>query len=255
MYELTSDEKLRELAARPDDLTSAARDALDAELKKRKLLEPPAVEPQVDEPPLAGGATPCADHPLRAVVGVCTRCGRFICYRCDGDVGETLTALAPNPPTGMCGPCRALVGMPPKPLPIGGWLILTSIGLVLSPITHVRSLYQTLEFFRASSLSSLGSGLVLFDMFYSVAFLALSLWTAVRFFGKRTDAPKLVIAIFAAGVAQMFMELGFENILAGEVLWSASNTPGELVGTVGRAAIWIPYFRMSKRVKQTFVRP
>jgi Protein of unknown function (DUF2569) len=249
VYESTSDEKLRELTARPQDLTEAARLALEAEVERRGLFEPDV------DPPLAEGATPCADHPQRAVVGTCSRCGRFICYRCDGAVGAQLRSLPAKPSQGLCGPCRALAEKEKPARPIGGWLILLAIGLVLSPFTHVKLIYESVSFFRATEFSALGRVLVLADIVFSVAFFGLTIWTAVRFFSKKKDAPNWMAAMFAGGVAQLMLQLGFEHVLAGEVVWSAGASRAELIGTVARAAVWIPYLKLSKRVKETFINP
>lgn len=245
MYERVSDEKLRELALRPQDLTPSARVELESECRRRGLWEEP---PPFEDPPLPPGATGCADHPGRAVAGVCRRCGRFICYRCDRQVGPQLAPLGADPPQGLCGACREReVGA--APLRIGGWLLLLGVGLLLSPLNQLRSIWGTAGLLQSGELSRPAHWVVVLELAVSAAYLALTLYAVGRFFLRRTDTPRWLIGLLVAALAHSVLQQVAERTLEGEVSWSE----GLFYAPALRAAIWIPYLLFSTRVKRTFV--
>jgi hypothetical protein len=133
---------------------------------------------------------------------------------------------------------------------IGGWLLLPAIGLILSiviaPIVLIAELANTRSEHAAYSISALIVNALLY-LFLIVA--------TYRFFGKRADAPSTMIYLLitrtCAAAALLLLGLavfGKENDLL--VVSLVRNLFTQGLAT----AIWIPYFRMSKRVKATFVR-
>ena len=138
---------------------------------------------------------------------------------------------------------------PPKRL--GGWLILVAVGLVFNGIVGVASVIVGVSMLGEVSDAPLDR-LFVTMLVVQAGLLAFLIVAAIQFFRRRRQAPALMIAL-----------LGIRAVTAGFVAMMANSTGGEgipdlaarnfLVAMVS-AGIWIPYFRVSKRVKATFVR-
>lgn len=134
---------------------------------------------------------------------------------------------------------------------IGGWLVLPSIGLVFGALLWAVAI---VGLFGAFALG----GDVWFRIFTSLelvvymGLLAFTIYAAVRFFSKKKDAPKRMIQLIAANavivVVFFIISLGVDD-----VSYRMEALKGLVQGIFG-AAVWIPYFMVSKRVKATFVR-
>ena len=147
--------------------------------------------------------------------------------------------------------------------PIGGWLILPAIGLTITPFSLLA---QTIagEYFDQNTWSSFrvagyehASLLEIymgFELFYNIALTIFTILLIVLFYTRRTSLPNLIIIFYAMNLIVSLLS----SILVSQVL--PENIEGleddsyfkdtfrSLVG----AAIWIPYFLKSERVKSTF---
>ena len=138
---------------------------------------------------------------------------------------------------------------------IRGWLILPALGLalglilgVVGVVTGLGSLEKMVD--RGYSAYSVPSLLV------DISLLIYLCVTAVRFFKKRKDAPQTLIHFLIARIAAsvVLFVLGIA-VIGGDdelVLFSLLRSNNFIAQGIA-AAIWIPYFRVSKRVKATFV--
>lgn len=136
---------------------------------------------------------------------------------------------------------------------LGGWLILVGIDLGLSPLGILFALSTDLMFVLSGqspvplSARPAMSGLFAFDAFTNVLFLAGFVALNVMFYGKKKAFPGWMIGllvvrfIVAAGIHQMVL-----NYVPTYPVTAA-------FGSFVSAAVWIPYFLLSQRVKQTFV--
>lgn len=136
---------------------------------------------------------------------------------------------------------------------IGGWLILVGIDLALTPLGILFALSTDLMLILSGQspapLSTRQSmaGLLAFDAFANIMFLAGLVALNLMFYGKKKDFPRWIIRflvvrfIVAAGIHQMVM-----NDVPTYPVTAA-------FGSFVSAAVWIPYFLISQRVKQTFV--
>ena len=135
---------------------------------------------------------------------------------------------------------------------IGGWLVLPAIGLVLGIIIAIISIVISFSMFSDVSRAGYG-GLYTLEILVAFGFFIFLIYNATRFFGKKINAPFMMIAFMVANVAISGLLLVID-LSAGAEMFAVENGKGLLRGIIS-AAIWIPYFRVSKRVKATFINP
>jgi ACS family hexuronate transporter-like MFS transporter len=133
---------------------------------------------------------------------------------------------------------------------IDGWLLVPASSLVLVPLTAVVTLVLSL-----AQLTKAPAGAHQVFLVTSVAaqgiLIVLMLVAAARFFDRRRSTPTLMIAVQVA-----------QCVLAGVVMLVGRSDPtiplaglhmGLFAASVIFAALLIPYFRRSVRVRETFV--
>ena len=145
---------------------------------------------------------------------------------------------------------------------IGGGLVLPAIGLVLSPFVMGFQIFSTDYFGKANwlGLQNLDienpgalSAVLGAELFVNILFLIFSLLLVVLFFTKRTSLPKLIIGFYAVNFAFTLIDLFLYDYLIPSYL--LENDPSQYTDATRSfiaAAIWIPYFLVSDRVKNTF---
>lgn len=157
---------------------------------------------------------------------------------------------------------RPLPGADSGPQGIGGWLILPTLALVISPfrmLYEMRDLFgvfdagtwAALTAYGSASYSPLWAPVLLFELAANLGLVIFWLLLAVMFFQRRCGAPRLYIAVILGGIAVRFVDL-----LLGGLMPVSPIEPSDWV-EIGRdsvaALIWIAYFLRSKRVRATFV--
>ena len=205
--------------------------------------------PDTGPEPAAPPQTPCPDHPGFPAAGTCERCGRFFCVRCFPDIVTQAR--------GRCLPCqereaREATGHKS----IGGWLVLVALGLVLTPIQLVAGISQDVTTLQKDNLVEGARPIIAVELLATVGMLGVTLWAANSFFRRKRDAPRMMIILYALALASGVLEIALRQAILGlsEGRTSAdAETLLDLVAPLIRAAIWIPYFLSSKRVKETFV--
>lgn len=138
-----------------------------------------------------------------------------------------------------------------EPVGIRGWLILPAIGLVLSLAVTPIGIVAGLVTMDGEYVAYSGPALLANAGFYIYLWVA-----AVRFFKKLSSAPRTLIQFMVARVVASIalfvlgiVVVGLDNELVVIRLLRANNFIAQGIA----ASIWIPYFRVSKRVKATFV--
>jgi transglutaminase-like putative cysteine protease len=143
---------------------------------------------------------------------------------------------------------------------IGGWLILPTIGLCFAPIRMIYDLFST-DYFSYSNWQMLADsnfgaynpamgGFILIELLINFALLVYGIVLAVMFFQRRTSVPSFMIAFYLASLLFLFSDsLVAESF--GLDGFDDETTKALVRGTIG-AAIWVPYFMNSQRVKGTF---
>ena len=138
---------------------------------------------------------------------------------------------------------------------IRGWLILPAIGMAVSPLLGVIGLVSGLE--PLDNMVNQGFGAYAIPrLIVNIGLLIYTCVTAVRFFKKRRTAVRTVIKLLIAR-AVAFLVL----FVIGMIVFGGDNKDtiitllksNDFIAHGIAAAVWIPYFRGSKRVKATFV--
>lgn len=152
------------------------------------------------------------------------------------------------------------------PRGIGGWLILPLLGLVGSLISLGSALATVyLPLFAAgggwwvvvdksdASYHPWWAPLILFEIATNVAFVGLIVVLLYLVFRKSRRFPRLMIGYLISSFVVALVDLGWaEQIPALAAEPNADSIAGIVRGVVG-AMIWVPYFLVSQRVKNTFV--
>jgi hypothetical protein len=188
--------------------------------------------------------------------------GGFQSWTRAADVAELATRLVAFPPgsasaTGMQPPASE-----PKPLRIGGWLILLAICQALAPIQVILGAASILlpQYLHWKIVGGVPTGLIGFALLFA-AFLILVTKSAVLFFRKSRRFPRffvfqalMTLFCLAGGpllIAVAGRDLSFDEALART--FKASDIAWIVVAVVIFTG-WIAYLYISKRAAQTFVR-
>ena len=149
----------------------------------------------------------------------------------------------------------------PPPSGIGGWLILPMLGLLATPVRMAIEFYLSFVplLFSAQGWNYVSSPdrhawfmpFIVAECVIAVALFVFTLWLIYLFFTKARRVPELFIAWLVALILVQVADLvGAAGLLG-------SQPSGADLRDLGRslvsAIIWIPYFMVSKRVKNTFV--
>ena len=153
---------------------------------------------------------------------------------------------------------------------LGGWLILVAIGVAFNPLALAAAVFfdniprlfngtwEILTDPGAPDYHPMWGVLIFYELLMYLTLFAWSTFTALLFFGKRKALPCVIIGFLAA----KFILTAINCLIAAQIPMVREQLGGELGGQwtadlLKRAAacgIWIPYFRISKRVKGTFIR-
>lgn len=140
--------------------------------------------------------------------------------------------------------------------PIGGWLVLIGLGIIFTP---VRILYDLLSdptmlngtvWYSYWLIGNYSTFLFIFlEHIYNIVYLLFSCLLIVLFLQRRSSFP--LLASIRLGVACVVTLL--DSYAAHQIDPSIEMNTKEIIQTIVAAAIWIPYFQQSERVKQTFL--
>jgi hypothetical protein len=139
----------------------------------------------------------------------------------------------------------------PRLAGIGGWLVLPALGLILSAILGPVVLGLTVVALQQLPSTEYGAYFAV-SILVQVGLYVFLLVALARFFGKRRSAPATIIGLIIADLAACLLLIMMAASMDAEEL-VIGDAKG-LIRALIAAGIWIPYFRVSKRVKATFVR-
>jgi len=151
------------------------------------------------------------------------------------------------------------------PTGIGGWLFLIAIGLIVSPLLNIKTIWDSLGLVRSvdwshiASVSHLGVvALVLWELLVQSFMVIASVVLLYLFTLKKRTFPKLWITYIWILVLLSLVPAGFAALMAnagapGVTTKAAAQEIAETIKVLLIAIIWTPYFLRSRRVKNTFV--
>jgi hypothetical protein len=152
-----------------------------------------------------------------------------------------------------------------EPQGIAGWLIFPALGLIITPFRMGFQFYKDLlpnltpQIWNAvtnpasSVYHPLWGPLIIFEVTANLVQFIFTLWVMWVFFKKSNKTPRFFIIwlIMLASVQIIDMLLVKQIPMA-----AAQSVSSEIIKDIARpiigAIIWIPYFLVSKRVKNTF---
>jgi hypothetical protein len=209
----------------------AGRGEAGSSLAVDEVAEP--VPSLASAPPEVAPTHPCPQHAAWPVTATCARCGKFFCDECLRVAG--LVAL---PASKQCAECEAK--FPPGPKAgIGGWLVLPAIHVVLAPFGALALLVFALVALR-SERADLSVAVV--QLFFGVAYLLYTVFTALQFFGKRRRAVPMMLGFYLLNIVVAVVTTAFEEERSGLGFGRSIIT----------SVIWMAYFLRSERVERTF---
>ena len=151
------------------------------------------------------------------------------------------------------------------PRGIGGWLIFPLLNLIVSPIVMVVSFFvDVLPLFEAGlwqiattpshpAYDPIWAPLIVFEMSANVILLILVLVVLVKFLGKRRSTPRLMIIWLLAATFVQIADAVLTRQIPAVAASAEISDYRDLIRTVIFSVVWIPYFLVSRRVKNTFV--
>jgi Protein of unknown function (DUF2569)/Transglutaminase-like superfamily len=154
---------------------------------------------------------------------------------------------------------------PQWPTGINGWLLLPTIGVLISPLrclsdllksapTYETENWRTLTDPAADQFDSLAAPILLIDLGTGVITFILTTLLVVLFFQKRRVVPMLYIVVFGGSLVVYWLTTWLGSFSENSSIASTPQALARMVGMSISFAIWGGYFMWSKRVKATFVR-
>jgi hypothetical protein len=162
---------------------------------------------------------------------------------------------------------------PPVPAPvsdnryrgIGGWLLLVLLGLVITPFRAFGMVITThLPIFTSGRFNELidpaspdyhplWAVLLPFEVLFNVLVGSAAIVGLVLMFRRSRAFPKWMIGFYLFSAGFVIADLIVAQLIPAVAAQDMSEAAGETIRALVAAAIWVPYMRVSKRVKATFV--
>lgn len=147
--------------------------------------------------------------------------------------------------------------------PFGGWLILSAIGITISPLVFLREIIIS-EHFDENTWNVLLSGalgnsfemtmIVGLEIFYNFMFLIFSIFLVIQFYQKRSSFPKLIVIYYGlALIVPVIDSYLVSEFMMYEVDFMDEEVVKSFVQTFISGVIWGLYYTLSSRVRMTFV--
>jgi len=156
------------------------------------------------------------------------------------------------------------------PRGIGGWLIFVVIGLVATPLFNFHYVFNELmPFFEPENwieFTTVGGDfyhplfgtIVILELVYNISIPLLAIWLLILMYMKRTFFIKLMLIYLISSLVLGLLLGLITNNVTNSIFEIDTDSQFEFVKSILQmiisSAIWIPYFIVSKRVKNTFVK-
>lgn len=151
-----------------------------------------------------------------------------------------------------------------EPSGLGGWLILPMLGLIFLPIKLGAMLattyypifsegyWEVLTNPGSEAYHALWAPLLIFEIVGNSGFLIGAIVLLVFFFQKHHRFPTLMIWFLGLNLAFVGIDFFAADLIPAVAAAPDPESTQELIRAITGAAIWIPYFLKSVRVKNTF---
>jgi hypothetical protein len=149
---------------------------------------------------------------------------------------------------------------------IRGWLILPLIGLFIAPIRISLTIFKDLvPVFTegywnvittpgSNTYHPLWAPLIIFECVGNIVFIIFSIVLLIFFFRKSRLLPKLMISYLILSLLFVVSDFFLADLIPAVADQRNYQDTKEIARAVIGTIVWVPYFLVSKRVKQTFVR-
>jgi len=137
---------------------------------------------------------------------------------------------------------------------ISGWLIIPAISFILMPIIQIFSISNNVSILKNSDLFDFFIGdsalriLNIFSVFINILFLFAFIFAGYLFFKKLKLFPNYFCWFLITQAIFKIILLTWYFLIE----YKIPDNINELVGSIVVVIIWVPYFKRSKRVKNTF---
>ncbi|HBN21754.1 MAG TPA: hypothetical protein DD412_00755 [Holosporales bacterium] len=160
-------------------------------------------------------------------------------------------------------PERPLAKEGGSPKGIGGWLILLSVGVLLSPILNIGHLLETLPNTLSynnwlaildttlSSFNSVTAPFIIFSLMIDTMIFIFSVLCVFLFFMKKRIFPYLYISLYLASSFFLLVDHWVIKHFSLDDLFDSQ--PSYITKSALGIVIWSLYLLKSKRVKATFI--
>ncbi len=150
-----------------------------------------------------------------------------------------------------------------NPLPIGGWLVLVGLGLIISPISILKD-FITNEYFNLnswtflSSSSSVGYDAVwatafVYEMLMNCVLMVYIVFILILFIKRRSIFPLHFIIFRGLHLLFVIGDMIFVSQISNSNFAPEGSLAKPLVYSILGTCIWVPYMIYSERVRDTFV--
>jgi len=151
-----------------------------------------------------------------------------------------------------------------EPRGIAGWLILPAIGIAFAPLGLLVSIakdilpafgddvWPLLVNPGSPIYHPLWAPIIIFELVADIAMVIASLVVLVMFFRKSRHAPRVIVIWLAALLVVQIVDLLLTRQIPAVASQVEFDDFRDLLRSAVVAAIWIPYFLVSRRVKNTF---
>jgi hypothetical protein len=184
---------------------------------------------------------------------------------CNHKIGTAMTDNLYSPPQ------ANMEKAPPEPATdgpqgLGGWLILVVIGLVVTPLRIGYFMatvnwpllrdgsWTILTTPGTASYHPLWGPFLIIEMIGNLGSIILAVIALILMLRKSRKTPKFAIALYTWSLIFVAGDMFAQSLIPALAAEPDPDSARELTRSVIAALIWIPYFLVSKRVRNTFVR-
>ena len=157
-----------------------------------------------------------------------------------------------------------MVWLTGEPRGLGGWLILPAISLFVLPIRimgilindflpiFLEGYWDVLTTPGSEAYHHLWAPLIIFEITGNTLFIIFDIVLIFLFFTKSYRFPALFIAFLLLNFLFAIIDFFFADLIPAI---AAESDPESVIAMIIGVLIWTPYFLVSKRVKNTFLKP